>query len=69
MATLKKGDSGESVRSLQNHLIAFGFLRGEADGVFGDQTEAAVMELQKASGLVADGIVGPQTWDAMGQGF
>ncbi|WP_433087293.1 peptidoglycan-binding protein [Dactylosporangium sp. CA-052675] len=35
---------------------------GRIDGLFGKGTEQAVTQLQSANGLVADGIVGPQTW-------
>ncbi|MFE9171902.1 helix-turn-helix domain-containing protein [Streptomyces kebangsaanensis] len=35
---------------------------GVVDGVYGQQTIAAVMRLQKKAGLPADGIVGPHTW-------
>ena len=37
-----------------------------ADGIFGKGTEFSVKEFQKINGLVADGIVGPSTWDCMG---
>lgn len=56
---LKKGSKGDSVRILQN------FLKIESDGDFGPATEAAVKVFQKAKGLVADGIVGSYTWDAL----
>lgn len=39
-----------------------------ADGVFGPATERAVKRWQRRDGLVADGIVGPQTRSAMGLG-
>ncbi|WP_413796828.1 helix-turn-helix domain-containing protein [Streptomyces iranensis] len=35
---------------------------GTADGIYGQQTIAAVARLQKKAGLPADGIVGPHTW-------
>lgn len=38
---------------------------GIVDGVYGQQTIAAVMRLQKKAGLPADGVVGPHTWQAL----
>lgn len=57
---LRKGDKGKAVKDLQE------FLEITADGDFGPGTEAAVKKWQAENGLVADGIVGPKTWDAMG---
>ena len=37
-----------------------------ADGVFGQATEAAVIQYQSANGLSADGIAGPDTFTQMG---
>lgn len=58
--TLKKGSRGNEVKLLQE------FLDTDTDGVFGPGTERAVKEWQAKNGLVADGIVGPATWDTMG---
>lgn len=38
---------------------------GIVDGVYGQQTIAAVIRLQKDAGLPADGVVGPHTWKAL----
>jgi peptidoglycan hydrolase-like protein with peptidoglycan-binding domain len=53
---LRRGDSGVSVRTLQR-LLAI-----KIDGRFGPATEEAVKSFQTTVGLVADGVVGPQTW-------
>lgn len=37
-----------------------------ADGIFGRLTEEAVKEFQKSNGLTVDGIVGNNTWRALG---
>ena len=36
-----------------------------ADAIYGPRTKAAVVAYQSATGLVADGICGPKTWNAM----
>ena len=57
---LKVGSRGKEVKELQE------FLEIGADGIFGKGTESSVKKWQSENGLVADGIVGPATWDAMG---
>ena len=65
MDILKKGSSGESVKTLQKALTNAGY--GTAiDGKFGSITEECVKAFQKANGLVADGIVGAKTWAKLG---
>lgn len=57
--TLRRGDSGASVRRLQNLLDA------PADGDFGPATEVALIAYQRGAGLAADGVAGPMTWRAL----
>ncbi len=45
----------------QKFLKNIGFLRGEIDGVFGTQTEAAILRLQHKRKLKIDGVVGSKT--------
>ena len=60
---LKKGDRGWAVFSLQILLLGrHGFDPKGVDGIFGDDTEAAVMELQELYGAEVDGEVGKETW-------
>lgn len=62
MNTLRNGSKGTQVKVLQFLLNEFGYDCGEADGIFGKKTTAAVKEYQKANGLTADGICGKNTW-------
>lgn len=64
---LRKGDSGESVKALQNLLLANGIKLPEygADGDFGDETEKGVMEYQHKVGLEEDGVAGPDTMGSL----
>ncbi|WP_284143281.1 L,D-transpeptidase family protein [Metabacillus flavus] len=63
--TLKKGSKGPAVKELQQKLTALGYNTKGTDGVFGPNTEKAVLAFQKASRLTADGIVGPATKKAI----
>lgn len=63
LPVLRRGMTGESVRSLQLLLIGNGFDCGArgADGDFGSNTEKAVLAYQKSRKLAADGVAGPMT--------
>lgn len=60
--------TGPDVRNVQERMQQLGLYRGPLDGVFGPNTQAAVQAFQSQQGLVADGIVGPSTWNALGLG-
>ena len=59
--TLRQGDRGTDVATLQKRLNELGFNCGNVDGIFGPKTHAAVIAFQKANGLLVDGIVGKNT--------
>jgi putative chitinase len=64
VAALRRGSTGPEVGVLQARLRAEG-IPIAIDGDFGAATELAVKQFQAKHGLEADGIVGPQTWDAL----
>ncbi len=51
---------GEDVAELQARLNSLGFDSGKVDGIFGPDTERAVMEFQNNRSLAEDGKVGPE---------
>jgi N-acetylmuramoyl-L-alanine amidase len=60
------GDHGRAVASLQRRLIRLGYLQhGGVDGIFGDETRNAVVAFQGWERIGRDGIVGPQTRQAL----
>ncbi|MBE5768685.1 MAG: hypothetical protein E7333_03730 [Clostridiales bacterium] len=59
--SLRYGDRGDDVISLQKRLISLGFLTGDPDGKYGPATESAVMAFQAAYGLEIDGVAGNAT--------
>ena len=62
---LRRGDRNEYVRHWQMFLNLNGYACGDADGIFGPKTEAAVKKWQKDHGLKSDGIIGPKTWASL----
>lgn len=66
-ADISQGDSGGCVTELQNLLDDHG-ANIAIDGSFGPATQAAVQSFQSSTGLTADGIVGPNTKNALYNG-
>lgn len=66
---LQLGSRGDDVNQVQNQLQVLGYYQGDVDGVFGPQTQAAVVAFQSDQGLDPDGIVGPLTYDRLQQVF
>ena len=60
-AFYRSGDSGPEIKEIQLRLKKYGF-EIEADGVFGANTVDAVKKFQEVSGLMADGVVGEETF-------
>lgn len=63
---LRRGDSGDRVLGLQNLMRRLGYFSGEATGYFGSVTEEAVLAVQRANGLVEDGVAGPAVYAVIG---
>jgi len=74
--SLREGATGPLVVLLQRALIAHGFGVGPAgaDGIWGPDTQTAVLTFQRANvgrtnpygRIVVDGVVGPANWYALG---
>jgi hypothetical protein len=63
--TLKPGDTGAEVKTLQHALVSLGYTVGTIDGDYGTATKTAVSQFQTASNLTADGVFGPATKTAL----
>lgn len=68
LKVLRNGSKCPEVYALQAMLNSYINAGLVVDGVFGDQTEAAVKEYQKLRGLTVDGVVGEQTWTQLLKG-
>jgi peptidoglycan hydrolase-like protein with peptidoglycan-binding domain len=69
LVPVRPGMRGSAVRGLQEEFALDG-----ADGIYGPKTEAAIRDLQRTirSGgapIEIDGVVGPQTWQALVSGL
>lgn len=67
-ALSRRGSRGEEVKQIQTVLKDRELYEENIDGIYGSQTEKAVIQFQKQMGLTPDGIVGPKTLSAMGLG-
>jgi peptidoglycan hydrolase-like protein with peptidoglycan-binding domain len=66
--TMKIGDRGWDVAAMQYILARRGYPPGAIDAVFGPMTDTALRNFQRAYGLSADGLAGPQTISALRRG-
>ncbi|MBO2459366.1 peptidoglycan-binding protein [Actinomadura sp. LCR2-06] len=65
LPTVKPGDDGEAVETVQGLLQARSHPEVAIDGRFGPATAAAVKAVQAWGHVTADGIVGPATWPVL----
>ena len=63
METIKKGNKGLIVSYWQEFLKNLQLYNYKVDEDFGNLTHKSTVEFQRVNGLVADGIVGKNTWD------
>lgn len=64
---MRDGNGYSDVTQCQQKLTAHGYPCGTIDGIFGPNTERAVLAFQKGKGLAVDGICGKKTWAALDQ--
>ncbi|HVQ94422.1 MAG TPA: peptidoglycan-binding protein [Mycobacteriales bacterium] len=64
IVTVQQGSTGSAVRAVQSQLSAHG-IATSVDGNFGSGTNTSVRSFQSSRGLTVDGIVGPNTWQAL----
>ena len=65
---LSYGQRSDEVADMQSKLISLGYLSGTADGVYGNQTLAAVKLFQKKNDLIVDGYLGYQSKELLMSG-
>ncbi|MFO7548178.1 MAG: peptidoglycan-binding protein [Acidimicrobiia bacterium] len=51
---------GDDVAELQRRLNTLGFDTGKVDGIFGPESERAILEFQSNRNLAEDGVAGPE---------
>ena len=60
---IRMGARGDYVRQVQTCLNSVNNAGLNPDGIFGQLTQNAVINYQRANGLSADGIIGPISWE------
>lgn len=63
--SIQKGSNGEAVIKIQQRLIELGYLDGQADGIYGNQTIKAVKGFQGTNGLYRSGTIDQATSDLL----
>ena len=58
--------SSSTNKSVQQKLKDMGYYKGGVDGIYGPLTKEAVINFQRDYGLSVDGIIGPETLNALG---
>ena len=68
---VQQGTTGDAVRAAQSQIHSRGDGANQItiDGIFGPVTDNAARAFQTLLGLSADGIVGPQTWNHLVNGY
>ncbi len=65
LPVLRLNSTGSVIKAVQQALSGAGFYNRAIDGVFGTLTVQAVKDFQAHFGLVADGVLGAKSWDAL----
>ncbi|TVP67722.1 MAG: N-acetylmuramoyl-L-alanine amidase [Nitriliruptor sp.] len=65
MEPIRLGSIGPEVEDVQRRLEALGLTCPSDPSVFDPATEAAVRTFQQQRGLIADGVVGSETWQTL----
>jgi peptidoglycan hydrolase-like protein with peptidoglycan-binding domain len=68
---VQQGSNGDAVRAVQSQIHSRGDGANQivVDGIFSPGTDSAVRAFQTLLGLSVDGIVGPQTWNHLVNGY
>lgn len=62
---LSRGSKNKTVKNVQKQLKQLNFYKSKVDRIYGPLTEKAVIAFQKANDITVDGIVGPETYEAL----